>query len=421
MKLASLRTRILVGAVASAVIALVLVQLTIWLALDSSRGPRPEPEIPETLIQACRADPEAWTDVVVGYEWIRSYDAEGNPAVPGAAPLSAAPSHHVVRVADEGPCAVFEVHFAQDRAGFDIIFRAALLGGSFLAVLVVGLATYRFTLVPLLRRIERVRDAAVQVGGEGYVSGDDAVGDALAEIAAVLDASHERIQEDRAELLARHQALEKYMAELAHDLRTPLGSLLLALQEVRASVPGDSVQAVRRALTDASYVSALVENLHHAARLRHGLDPLDGTCDLTEVVSRLEVRFRALGEVEGVDVAAATPDNAVPVHCQPALAERALGNLLQNAVEHGGEHAAIVLRVRGDRFEIAVRDDGPGLAPERLADLAHRTFDTDPARPRGPGLGLAITNEVVRRAGWTIRYERGMEGGLDVIIEGPLV
>jgi two-component system sensor histidine kinase QseC len=65
-----------------------------------------------------------------------------------------------------------------------------------------------------------------------------------------------------------------------------------------------------------------------------------------------------------------------------------------------------------------VQDDGPGVAPEAVADLAERTFRDDPARPRGQGLGLAIADEVCRRAGWTISYANREEGGLEVVVRG---
>ncbi|MEM6931906.1 MAG: ATP-binding protein, partial [Myxococcota bacterium] len=68
-----------------------------------------------------------------------------------------------------------------------------------------------------------------------------------------------------------------------------------------------------------------------------------------------------------------------------------------------------------------VIDDGDGLAESQRVDLALRTFTEDAARPRGPGLGIAITNEVARRVGWTIAYEPADEGGLRVRLTGPVV
>ena len=67
-----------------------------------------------------------------------------------------------------------------------------------------------------------------------------------------------------------------------------------------------------------------------------------------------------------------------------------------------------------------VFDDGDGVPEPIRADLSKRTFTDDPARRGGGGLGLAITNEVVRRAGWTIDFGAAEAGGLKVVICGPV-
>ena len=176
-----------------------------------------------------------------------------------------------------------------------------------------------------------------------------------------------------------------------------------------------------RALQDADYLTGLVENLHQGTRLRHGLDPTEGEVDLRDVVSRLEVRFRALGRVDDVEVGAVVPEVPVRVQCTPALAERAISNLLQNAMTHGGQHVAVSLTVGEGRFRLVVLDDGDGISEADCVDLSRRTFLTDPARRRGPGLGVAITNEIARRAGFTIEYAQGEGGGLMVALVGRVI
>ena len=100
--------------------------------------------------------------------------------------------------------------------------------------------------------------------------------------------------------------------------------------------------------------------------------------------------------------------------CTPALAERAVSNLVQNAVEHNleGGHVAIKLAVldEGKRFQVLVVDDGPGMPSEIMASLQSESFILDDARSRGPGMGMLITHEVARRAGWSVHYSQ-MEPG----------
>lgn len=437
MNLRAFRTRIVVGAVITALLTLVVVFSTVSTAVEAT-APGDSLMVAPAVVAACRADPQAWSRVEFGHDlFIQTWDAQGGSAgghgaLDGAAlaQLDAvgavtrqrdeARMVRVERVAQTGPCALVGFSFGPPQG---LILKLRVFGalGATLAVAVVLAFTYRVTITPLLRRISRIREAALSVGAEAYVSSDDRVADALAQIAGVLDASHARIVADRAELVARHEALERYLAEIAHDLRTPIGSLMLGLQEVRATTAEpEALQAASRAIADASYVGALIENLHQGARLRHGLDVREGTADLRDVLSRLEVRFRALAEVQGVGLAASVPDGPVLVTCTPTLAERAIANLLQNAVTHGAKNTAAILSCDENRFNLNILDDGPGLPDALLADLSKRTFRDDAARGRGPGLGLAITNAVAAAAGWTIRYEPGEEGGLTVRIEGPL-
>ncbi|MEQ1567408.1 MAG: HAMP domain-containing sensor histidine kinase [Myxococcota bacterium] len=426
MRLGTFRNRILASAVGTAVLALVLVLFTVSTTLDQVRA-RDVVTVPDAVVAACAAVPGGWAEVRFGSSRVRAFDAAGRSSDPGAPGLEVPPlavgevqvridgprRTVIARTPVDGPCAYLElVEGPRDEQMGWVPW--ALGVGTALAVLVVGIATYMFTVRPLLRRIDQIRGAAVGVGTEAYRSGDDPIHDRLNDIARVLDTSNARILADRDELVRRHHALERHLAEIAHDLRTPLGSLSLALEEVEAEVGG--LASVRRAHQDLGYVSTLVENLHHAARLRHGLDPLEAECDLREIVLGVEVRFRALGRASGVEVAASVPDEPVVVRCTPALAERALANLVHNAITHGGQHAAVVLTRTGDGFEVVVLDDGDGV-PEP-ASLGLRTFTDDPARARGQGLGLAITNEVARRVGWTITYAPGDPTGLAVHLRG---
>ena len=137
--------------------------------------------------------------------------------------------------------------------------------------------------------------------------------------------------------------------------------MLLAIQELRSTQDEDSAALVR-ALDDAEYVNALVDNLHQASRLRSGLESGAGDCELGAIVDHLGARFRALG----------------------------------------GAH----------------RDDGPGI-PADLIDLEAPTFLLDPARQRSRGFGLAITAAAAERLGWSFALERMEPCGTRATLAGP--
>ncbi|MGK0344369.1 MAG: signal transduction histidine kinase [Myxococcota bacterium] len=427
MNLRSFRGRVLLGSVLTAVLALVLVWASIGLVVSSAggRGRGPGPEMARVLVEACEAAPDEWRRVRVGRTHVRFIPADDPlQEVPGlvrSLPVGEQlhnpddPRFRWWHVSETGPCAWAAVASGPPPR-IHIASQIGLAVGVFLAILGAGFGSYWLTIRPLLGRIEGLRTAATRLGTEEYIPAEDDVNDALSAIGNVLDSSHMRIVEDRAELLSRHRALENHLAEIAHDLRTPLGSLLLALGEVDVAHPDSPAAA--RAIGDAAYVTALVDNLHQAARLRHGLDPSLGECDLLDVVRRIELRFRALGGAKGVDVAASIPEGELWVECETALLERAVGNLVHNATIHGGDHVAVLVDVMGDSFVLTVLDDGPGMSVDAIADLELATFRSDPARRRSSGLGLAITDEIVRRLDWTLQLDRGPDGGLRARISG---
>ncbi|MCB9683127.1 MAG: HAMP domain-containing histidine kinase [Alphaproteobacteria bacterium] len=419
----SFRARILGGAVLNALVAVALVWGSVTFVIDRVER-HPPVGASAQMRAACLVDPVAWRTQQMAHLRVELLPAD-DAAVPAFladvaldTPVDAPGTHGDIwqRLAPDGPCAVAHLVFERPDAFASAFYVGGALG-VFLAVLVVGVASHRWTVTPLLARIERIRAAVADVGEQVYASPDDHLGDDLSAIAAGLDGSHARIVAARADLVERHQALEKYLAEIAHDLRTPLGSLVLAIQELAAERPG---AVVTRATTEVAYLSSLVDNLHQATRLRHGLDARQGRVDLQELVQRVELRFQALGRARGVSVASSTPDRPVWVAAEPALLERAVGNVVHNATLHGGGNVAIVLDVGDDGFTLDVMDDGDGLPDAALADLAARTFRVDAARGRSMGLGVAITNEVVAQLGWRIQYGRGDDGGMCVHLEGPI-
>ncbi|MED5371232.1 MAG: HAMP domain-containing sensor histidine kinase [Myxococcota bacterium] len=427
--------RVLASAVLSALVGTLLVALTLTASQQLMRDSMIRGMSSHADLGACEAAPEHWGANMSGFQ-VFAYDAQGNSRNPQAPPLEpslllaeldgelvALPDQgdqrerFGVRVRSDGPCAILRLTLTPPHAREELDPRTVLIGvATILAMTLVGLASWGLVVRPMQRRIEGIADSAGSVGHQDFEPPPPQQEDDLGTIARVLGESHQRIQTDRQELIARHKALEKHLAGIAHDLRTPLASMQLSLEALLED--GHDAQG---ALSDMVYLSSLVENLHQGVRLRHGLSAVDGQVELGELVERLGRRFSLIGKHSGIEVAVNTPERPVPVLCAPALAERALANLVQNAVAHNrpGGHVAVLLDLHGDRFELRVLDDGPGLPADVMASLELPTFSEDQARQRGPGLGLLITREIAHRAGWEIAWEP-QEDGLCVRIEGAL-
>jgi signal transduction histidine kinase len=288
-----------------------------------------------------------------------------------------------------------------------------------------------FVVQPLTRRIAKLRAAAGAVGSQdAYVSPGDPGSDELGELSSSLDRAHERIRADAERLQERQRALERYLGDIAHDLKTPISSLHIALEQAAKQAQGETAELLRSSLKDVIYIDALTTNLRLAAQLREGWNPAEGdpSVDVGDAVERVVARARYFAKNRGISLEAARPDVQVYARCQPTAAEQAITNLIENAIAYGdhGGHVAVVLEADEQKksFTLVVADDGPGVLPAELPRLGERTFRSDEARqrdPSGSGLGLAIAGEICGRCGWRLSFERQESRGLKVEIAGPTI
>jgi signal transduction histidine kinase len=226
----------------------------------------------------------------------------------------------------------------------------------------------------------------------------------------------------------RRLELQRHLADVAHDLKTPISSLHIAIEQaIDGNRDAEVGKLLSSALDDTVYLAALTSNLRLASEMREGWDPAaaGATVDLTEVVDRVVTRARFFAKRKGITLESAVPDGATPARCDPVAAEQAISNVVENAVTHGesGEHVAVLLERRGEGFTLTVVDDGPGVPDSEMPRLGERTFRSDDARrrdPRGSGLGLAITSEVCARCGWTLAFDRETPRGLRVTVRGAI-
>ena len=446
-----LSKRIVVAAVvcgmAGLVMSLLLVRFTFRESVIRATAPLAIATYRDFGHSRCEASPRTWVFHDEGGATAYAYDADTlKSANPDAPPLDASYAHFdrdlgiearglrlggalVFRGAASGPCALVRATWGAPRGVGDrllfVLVTSTLLVSSVAAALAF-LAVVR----PLTRRIERLRFAAERVGDAASYApaerDDDPERDALGDLSSSLDRAHDRIRKDASALEQRQRDLQRYLADVAHDLRTPITSLQLALEQA-ADAPdhASSSELLSRALKDTVYLAGLTSNLRLASQLREGWTPASrgAEVDLRETVERVVGRARFFAKRQGIALDAAFPDDAVPAACDPIAAEQAIGNLVENAIAYGdpGGHVAVVLAITGDRFTITVVDDGPGVAPVEIPRLGERTFRSDEARqrdPRGSGLGLAITSEVCARCAWTLAFETAAPRGLRVSIDG---
>lgn len=268
-----------------------------------------------------------------------------------------------------------------------------LLGSSLVAVLGVGLLFLRQLTRPLQVLAEAARaagrgDRTRRVPEEGARE--------LREAAAAFNDMQARIARFDAERT-------RTLAAVGHDLRTPITSL-----RIRAEMLPEADAGPMIATLDAMGVMA--DGLVAYARGAGDAEALQ-TVNLADLLARL---CRERGATFG--------QTAAPmVRGRPVALARAVGNLIDNALRYGGA-ARVHLGRDAETAVIAVEDDGPGIAPERLSAMFEPFVRGETSRSvetGGVGLGLSIVQQIVRAHGGTVELANRSEGGLRATLRLP--
>jgi len=204
----------------------------------------------------------------------------------------------------------------------------------------------------------------------------------------------------------------EFVANLVHELKTPITSLRLTAESLLSDpLPQDRKRFAERLVREADLISKIIDNLRQLGDIEMGTMAVEANeFDLGELVQQSAVRL-------GIDrtVNTTIPENLVITTDRPKLAQ-ALGNLLDNAAKFSPPGTAIDVHaeVTGDEVVLSVRDRGPGISPEHWSRVFERFYKVDRARPReagGFGLGLAITKHLVQVLGGRIWTETARDGG----------
>lgn len=212
-------------------------------------------------------------------------------------------------------------------------------------------------------------------------------------------------------------AQRRFVADASHELRSPLtvlkGSMDVALRREREAA--DYRQVLASSREEVERMSALAENLLTLARTDSGLPPDQfRPVDLGAVLRHVVERSRDAAAAAGLDLRL----EAAPVTTRgdAGLLERAVGNLVENAVKYAAAGSRIVVRCRSTDglASVDVEDDGPGIAPEHAAHVFERFFRGDPAHSQrsGAGLGLPIASAIAQAHGGVLELVRAAPGTL---------
>ncbi len=295
------------------------------------------------------------------------------------------------------------------------------LGIAVATSLVIALAVSWLLAQRLTRPIRFVAQAAERIGSGSYQARVPVptTGDELAALAGAFNRMAQALESTE----RRRQAL---LADLAHELRTPLATLEGYVEGLADGVVAADAEAWTVLQAELVRLCRLVKDLETVSRaeerqLELRLGPVDPGVLVTRAVQAAEPAYAA----KGVALQASVDRPLPPVSADPDRLAEVLGNLLGNALRHTPADGRVQVSAHGDgnQVELSVHDSGEGIPPELLDRVFERFFRVDPARTRdggGSGLGLTISRAIVEAHGGRVWAESAGHGrGARFVIRLP--
>ncbi len=209
----------------------------------------------------------------------------------------------------------------------------------------------------------------------------------------------------------------EFVANVSHELKSPITSIRgFAEGMADGVIPLEEQPKYLRLVADESTrLSNLVDDLLALSRLeREDAEPEWSVFDINEMLRRAIIRRMDDLEKKGIETACETETDPCPVRADSDRIEQVIINLLDNAIKFTGENGRITLSsaVNGDKVEITVSDNGPGVPPEDREKIFDRFFTADRAHTagKGTGLGLSICRRIAEMHGQTLKLLDTEEG-----------
>jgi signal transduction histidine kinase len=237
-------------------------------------------------------------------------------------------------------------------------------------------------------------------------------GDEIAAVAGAFNTMAADLERREAELRVADRTRRQLLADVSHELMTPLTSIRGYLETLRMpDVPIDAATRERyhAILDDETHrLERLIGDLLELSRLEAGGFPLAvGDTSVAELFSRVTERHEREATERGVTLMTAVGDAAGVVRGDASRLEQALQNLAANGLRHTPAGGTVTLESRRvhEGVALTVRDTGVGIAPDHLPHIFDRFYKADESRrgaAGGSGLGLSIVKAIVERHGGTI-------------------
>jgi signal transduction histidine kinase len=291
------------------------------------------------------------------------------------------------------------VHQSLESGFLEEVNRSLLWAGlaAGAVALILGLLLSRQLTAPLRALTQAARRLAQGELQQVRVRGEDEIG----ELGQAFN--------QMAQSLARQETLRRNMlADIAHELRTPLTVIRGDLEGLLDGLFEPTPETLASLQEETLLLARLVDDLQalaqaEAGQLQLARQPTDLVDLLEGVVASFDLQARSQGQSLSLDLASDLP----PVQADPQRVRQIVANLVSNALRHAPDSGRVAVSAAGqaDQVEISVVDNGPGIAPEDMAQVFDRFWRGHRSRAGSTGLGLNIARELVRAHGGRIWVE----------------
>jgi two-component system, OmpR family, heavy metal sensor histidine kinase CusS len=218
--------------------------------------------------------------------------------------------------------------------------------------------------------------------------------------------------------------LSQFSADLAHELRTPIANMMGEAQVAltRERTAAEYRETIESAVGECERLSRIVDNLLFVARVDAAREPIARKrFDARKAVEKIAAFYQTISDDHHVTISCSGEGQ---IYADPDLFERAVGNLLDNALRFTPENGSIQIALSehdGD-FEVAVSDNGCGIASEHLPRVFDRFYRAESSRGSdGAGLGLALVKSIVDLHGGSATIQSEIGRGTTVRLTFPAV
>ncbi len=277
------------------------------------------------------------------------------------------------------------------------IMRGQLLWVS-LVFVILSLVFSLYASRRIAKPISKTNSAAKELAKKNYEVEFDAKG--YLEVKELNDT----LNYAKTELAATEKLQRELIANISHDLRTPL-TMITGYGEVMRDLPGENTpENIQIIIDEATRLSTLVNDLLDLSKLQSGaLQAEKKEFSLTESIRDIFVRYAKLVEQDGYNIIFECRENVI-INADELRISQVVYNLVNNAVNHAGEDKTVIVSqtVRGNKVLIEVTDHGEGIPADKLEYIWDRYYKVDKEHKRhhiGSGIGLSLARELLNAHG----------------------